>query len=52
MSVLLSALPILLGFQLLISVIAFDIANVPTTPLQSVLARRTEKSDPVRDESY
>jgi dolichol-phosphate mannosyltransferase len=31
--VMLSALPILLGFQLLISAVAFDIANVPTIPL-------------------
>ena len=48
--VMLSALPILLGFQLLISVIAFDIANVPTTPLQSILARRAEKPDSVKRE--
>jgi glycosyltransferase involved in cell wall biosynthesis len=31
--VMLAALPILLGFQLLISAVAFDIANVPTIPL-------------------
>jgi glycosyltransferase involved in cell wall biosynthesis len=46
--VMLSALPILLGFQLLISVIAFDIANVPTTPLQLSLAPRAEKRDSVK----
>jgi len=35
--VMLSALPILLGFQLLISAVAFDIAHVPTIPLQLLL---------------
>lgn len=35
--VMFSALPILLGFQLLISAVAFDIAHVPTIPLQLLL---------------
>jgi len=46
--VMLSALPILLGFQLLISLIAFDIANVPTTTLQSSIARRAEERNSVK----
>ena len=36
--VMLSALPILLGFQLLISAVAFDISHVPTTPLHVLLS--------------
>jgi hypothetical protein len=36
--VMLSALPILLGFQLLISAIAFDISHVPTVPLHVLLS--------------
>ena len=36
--VMLSALPILLGFQLLISAVAFDIGHVPTTPLHVLLS--------------
>ena len=36
-TVMLSALPVLLGFQLLISAINFDIANVPSVPLHPTL---------------
>jgi glycosyltransferase involved in cell wall biosynthesis len=36
--VMLSALPILLGFQLLISAVAFDISHVPTVPLHVLLS--------------
>jgi dolichol-phosphate mannosyltransferase len=36
--VMLSALPILLGFQLLISALAFDIGHVPTVPLHVLLS--------------
>jgi glycosyltransferase involved in cell wall biosynthesis len=36
--VMLSALPILLGFQLLISAVAFDISHVPTIPLHVLMA--------------
>jgi dolichol-phosphate mannosyltransferase len=38
--VMLSALPILLGFQLLISSLAFDIGHVPTVPLHVLLSPR------------
>ena len=37
--VMFSALPILLGFQLWISALSFDISNVPTVPLNVLLAR-------------
>jgi glycosyltransferase involved in cell wall biosynthesis len=36
--VMLSALPILLGFQLLISAVSFDISHVPTLPLHVLLS--------------
>ena len=35
-AVMLSALPIILGFQLLLSAVSFDIANRPKFPLQSI----------------
>jgi hypothetical protein len=40
--VMLSALPVLVGFQLLISAVNFDIGNVPTVALHSTLAWRAD----------
>jgi dolichol-phosphate mannosyltransferase len=39
-TVMLAALPVILGFQLLLSFLAYDIANVPRVPLQRLLGRR------------
>ena len=36
-TVMLATLPIILGFQLLLAALSFDIANVPTKPLQRLL---------------
>jgi hypothetical protein len=44
--VMLSALPILLGFQLWISVLSFDIAHVPLVPLHVLLSPRRPDSPP------
>ncbi|MBV9526956.1 glycosyltransferase family 2 protein [Sphingomonas sp.] len=37
-TVMIAMLPIILGFQLLLNALAFDIANVPTRPLQRILS--------------
>lgn len=37
-TVMIATLPIILGFQLLLAALAFDIANVPTRPLQRILS--------------
>jgi hypothetical protein len=33
----LATLPIILGFQLLLAAMSFDIANIPTRPIQKIL---------------
>ena len=40
-TVMLATLPIILGFQLLLAALSFDIANIPTKPLQRILPRVT-----------
>jgi glycosyltransferase involved in cell wall biosynthesis len=45
--VMLSGLPVLVGCQLLISVLNFDIANVPTVPLHSTLASIQPARSPI-----
>jgi len=39
-TVILATLPIILGFQLLLAALSFDIANVPTRPIQKILRPR------------
>ena len=46
-TVMLATLPIILGFQLLLAALSFDIANVPTKPLQKILPRPTEINAPL-----
>jgi glycosyltransferase involved in cell wall biosynthesis len=41
-TVMLATLPIILGFQLLLAALSFDIANIPTKPLQRILAPPAE----------
>jgi dolichol-phosphate mannosyltransferase len=41
-TVMIATLPIILGFQLLLAALSFDIANVPTKPIQRIL--RLERS--------
>ena len=45
--VMLSALPVLVGCQLLISAVNFDIANVPSAPLHPSLAARGQGTSPL-----
>jgi hypothetical protein len=47
--VMISALPVLVGFQLLISAVNFDIANVPTVALHSTLAWKDARRRPQHD---
>ena len=50
-TVMVAALPIILGFQLLLAALSFDIASAPTRPLQRILfippERRLADSDPL-----
>jgi hypothetical protein len=46
-TVMLATLPIILGFQLLLAALSFDIASVPTRPLQRILVRPAERSPAV-----
>ena len=50
-TVMVSALPIIIGFQLLLAALSFDIANVPTRPLGRILylpaEPRSADSDPI-----
>jgi glycosyltransferase involved in cell wall biosynthesis len=39
-TVMIAVLPMILGFQLLLSFVSFDVANEPTVPLQQVSGRR------------
>ena len=39
-TVILATLPIILGFQLLLAALSFDIANVPSRPIQTILRPR------------
>jgi len=39
-TVILATLPIILGFQLLLAALSFDIANIPTRPIQKILRPR------------
>jgi hypothetical protein len=41
-TVMVAAMPILLGFQLLIAALSADVGNVPRTPLQRLLAGKSE----------
>jgi dolichol-phosphate mannosyltransferase len=43
-TVMLATLPIILGFQLLLAALSFDIANVPSRPLQRILRPRAWRS--------
>jgi hypothetical protein len=45
-TVMLATLPIILGFQLLLAALSFDIANIPTRPLQRILVPPAE-NEPV-----
>jgi dolichol-phosphate mannosyltransferase len=45
-TVMLATLPIILGFQLLLAALSFDIGNVPSKPLQRILP--AERKPPVR----
>ena len=38
-TVILATLPIILGFQLLLAAVSFDVANAPTVPLQILLRK-------------
>lgn len=42
-TVMLATLPIILGFQLLLGALSFDVANVPVRPLQRILRRPAER---------
>ncbi len=43
-TVMLASLPIILGFQLLLSAVGFDTGNVPTEPLQLLVTERVSRS--------
>jgi dolichol-phosphate mannosyltransferase len=50
-TVMFATLPIILGFQLLLAALSFDIANVPTKPLQRILPRPTDRKSLPPEES-
>jgi len=47
-TVMLAALPVILGSQLMLSFINFDLANVPQRPLQRILRRTIQSVSPLR----
>lgn len=47
-TVMLAVLPMLLGTQLLLSFIGYDVANVPVTPCSAIVGRRAKKPNPKR----